>query len=169
MNANNISFSNGNGLDFSATAGGGATSSVLADYEEGTWTPAFFGGTPAPGLAASFGRYIKTGKYVYVWGRIESNSVGGATITQISGLPYGGALVTIALLTDTSVSGFAVTYFTALGTATTSIVGGIDPLNNTRISLYRVGAAATGVSGVFGTLFPSGAIIEFSGWYRSTT
>ena len=37
-NGNLVFSTNGTGIDFSASAGGGATSSLLDDYEEGTWT-----------------------------------------------------------------------------------------------------------------------------------
>jgi hypothetical protein len=39
----NLVFPNGQGIDFSASAGGGASSSLLDDYEEGTWTPELAG------------------------------------------------------------------------------------------------------------------------------
>ena len=43
----NLAFPNGQGIDFSASAGGGQTSSLLDDYEEGTWTPVYRGSTTA--------------------------------------------------------------------------------------------------------------------------
>ena len=39
---------NGNGIDFSASAGSGASSSVLDDYEEGAWTPTVKVGQASP-------------------------------------------------------------------------------------------------------------------------
>ncbi len=45
ITGNGISFPNGQGIDFSASQGSGATSSTLDDYEEGTWTPSFAFGT----------------------------------------------------------------------------------------------------------------------------
>ena len=45
----------GHGIDFSATSGTG-TSELLADYEEGTWTPTLNSGNS---LASSEGRYVK--------------------------------------------------------------------------------------------------------------
>ena len=48
--ARNLVFPNGNGIDFSASAGGGQTSSLLDDYEEGTFTPTFTGSSTAPSL-----------------------------------------------------------------------------------------------------------------------
>jgi hypothetical protein len=59
----------GRGIDFSATAGTG-TSELLADYEEGTWTP-----TDSSGAALAFVltkcRYTKIGRAVTIQGRIQ--------------------------------------------------------------------------------------------------
>jgi hypothetical protein len=54
----------GKGIDFSATPGTG-TSELLADYEEGTWTPSFSksgGSTPSQ---TSTGTYTQIGNVVY--------------------------------------------------------------------------------------------------------
>ena len=51
----------GKGIDFSATSGSG-TSELLADYEEGTWTPS--GGSI--GATGSSGTYTKIGRQVTV-------------------------------------------------------------------------------------------------------
>ena len=64
----NIVFPNGVGLNFGASAGGGATSSILADYEEGTFTPIY---SPGGGAFTSItydlqiGRYVKVGSIVH--------------------------------------------------------------------------------------------------------
>jgi hypothetical protein len=54
----------GQGIDFSATAGTG-TSELLADYEEGTWTPNQ-GSCVVVGTFASAGTYTKIGRLVTV-------------------------------------------------------------------------------------------------------
>jgi hypothetical protein len=79
ITSGNLSFANGSGIDFSASAGGGATSSLLDDYEEGTWSP-----TVANGSAAS-GSYTKIGRLVTVRGNI---TWGGAGVISIGGLPF---------------------------------------------------------------------------------
>jgi hypothetical protein len=72
----------GKGIDFSATAGTG-TSELLADYEEGTWTPGFSGWTLDPTAAA--GQYTKIGRAVV----ITMYGLGGTTTTgSITGLPF---------------------------------------------------------------------------------
>jgi len=85
MGANNISFSNGNGIDFSASEGSGADSSVLHDYEEGTWTPTAVTGSST----TSGGNYTKTGNVVYINGEIDSLSDTSSTNNvTVSGLPF---------------------------------------------------------------------------------
>lgn len=54
----------GNGIDFSATPGTG-TSELLADYEEGTFTPTFVNLTAVSGVTDSNGSYTKIGRIVY--------------------------------------------------------------------------------------------------------
>ena len=83
----------GKGIDFSATPGTG-TSELLADYEEGTWTPAILtygGGASDPtftGLVVS-GRYTKIGRQVTATGRMYwTGRTGGAGLVAIQGLPY---------------------------------------------------------------------------------
>jgi hypothetical protein len=80
----------GKGIDFSATPNTG-TSELLADYEEGTWTPIFGGSTSQSGQTYDIqtGRYIKIGKLVYASFDIRLTALG--TITgnvQLKGLPY---------------------------------------------------------------------------------
>jgi hypothetical protein len=77
---------NGQGIDFSATAGTG-TSELLSDYEEGTWTP-----TDASGAGLSFTtsntNYTKIGNTVFVTGVITWPSTVNASAAQIGGLPF---------------------------------------------------------------------------------
>jgi hypothetical protein len=63
MNSQNIVMSSGNGIDFSATSGTG-TSELLDDYEEGTFTPSFTGGTSGSGYTRQVGEYTKVGRLV---------------------------------------------------------------------------------------------------------
>ncbi len=78
----------GKGIDFSATPGTG-TSELLADYEEGTWTPstafAIFVGTPS-----SSGTYTKVGRQVTINGTLTgSTSVSvGASGILTTNMPF---------------------------------------------------------------------------------
>jgi hypothetical protein len=79
----------GKGIDFSATPGTG-TSELLADYEEGTWTPTV---TPAAGsfttVTAGTCEYTKVGRIVTVNARFTlTNSGTGTGAMTINGLPF---------------------------------------------------------------------------------
>ena len=84
----------GKGVDFSATSGTGL-SELLADYEEGIWTPTMlttgtnFASITYDGRVA--GKYVKIGQLVYVMGTMRTNSIDttGATGTvAIGNLPF---------------------------------------------------------------------------------
>jgi len=91
----NVSLSTGNlvigtsgkGIDFSATAGTG-TSELLADYEEGTWTPTQGAGLTVVGTFSSTGTYTKVGRQVTVIGRLN----GSTSVAALSGTIICGAL-----------------------------------------------------------------------------
>jgi hypothetical protein len=76
----------GKGIDFSATAGSG-TSELLADYEEGTWTP-----TDASGAGLSFTvgncTYTKIGRQVTAAFDITFPVTANASTQLLGGLPF---------------------------------------------------------------------------------
>lgn len=87
----NLAFPNGNGIDFSASAGGGATSSILDDYEEGTFTPNLADGfSSAPtGYTRQTGSYTKIGRYVYFQIDLDPDgATANANAVVIGGLPF---------------------------------------------------------------------------------
>ena len=86
----NLVFPNGQGIDFSASAGGGASSSLLDDYEEGTYTA-----TLTPSVSGSITlsdntlSYTKIGRIVTVTGFIEVSGVSSPTGTYVAlNLPF---------------------------------------------------------------------------------
>jgi hypothetical protein len=86
----------GKGIDFSATAGTG-TSELLADYEEGTWTPTLASSSGTiTSIASTSGVYTKCGNLVTVTGqgKITTNGTGAGVVT-ITNLPFtaGNAMV----------------------------------------------------------------------------
>lgn len=88
-NGNLVIGTSGKGIDFSATPGTG-TSELLADYEEGTWTPTLNAFTGTTGRTAS-GKYTKIGRTVFVIAKISTGSdTLGATSnsSSLSGLPF---------------------------------------------------------------------------------
>jgi hypothetical protein len=91
-NGNLIIGTSGKGIDFSATAGTG-TSELLADYEEGTWTPLISGsglGIVNFTSTAAIGRYTKVGRLVTIYCRYTYTSIGsvGNDFAFMSGLPF---------------------------------------------------------------------------------
>ena len=86
----------GKGIDFSATPGTG-TSELLADYEEGAWTPAVLdseGHNFTAGTA--IGRYVKVGSQVTASCTFTWSSIGSANASPmiLAGLPYAGSTAT---------------------------------------------------------------------------
>jgi hypothetical protein len=69
----------GKGIDFSATPGTG-TSELLADYEEGDWTPNQGSGLTVVGAFSSNGTYTKVGRQVTINGSVAgATSIAGAS------------------------------------------------------------------------------------------
>jgi hypothetical protein len=79
----------GKGIDFSATAGSG-TSELLADYEEGTWTPVDGSGAGLTYSSAT-GYYTKIGRVVTVVFNVVYPSTVDASAARIGGLPFTAA------------------------------------------------------------------------------
>jgi hypothetical protein len=126
----------GKGIDFSATPGTG-TSELLADYEEGTWTPSFSksgGSTPSQ---TSTGTYTKIGNIVY-----------------FSFFCTFAAPETEGSYFDTTFAFQSAVTFTNVGT--TSAQGSspqfaVEAITLSRLRVYITGAAITTFTG-FGTL-----------------
>ena len=96
---------NGKGIDFSATPGTG-TSELLADYEEGTWTPVDASGGGLV-LTINYAKYIKIGRQVTVNAFISYPANANANNATIGGLPFtvdAGSYVPAPILTNTGVS-----------------------------------------------------------------
>jgi hypothetical protein len=79
----NVIPASGFGIDFSATAGTG-TSELLADYEEGTWTPA----NPQVTLTINSAVYTKIGRCVNFQCRVAWPANADVTDASITGLPF---------------------------------------------------------------------------------
>jgi hypothetical protein len=76
----------GQGIDFSATPSTG-TSELLADYEEGTWTPTV-SGFGSPTYITQNGNYTKVGNLVHITGKLHFSGASGASAISIDGLPF---------------------------------------------------------------------------------
>jgi hypothetical protein len=79
----------GKGIDFSATPGTG-TSELLADYEEGTWTPTQGAGLTVVGAFTSSGTYTKVGRQVTAFAQLNgATSIAAAAGNVLcDGLPF---------------------------------------------------------------------------------
>ena len=82
----------GNGIDFSATSGTG-TSELLADYEEGTWTPGQGSAVTVVGTYSSSGIYTKVGRNVTLQFIVAGSTSIAVTSggNFITGLPFAGS------------------------------------------------------------------------------
>ncbi len=94
VTVSNLLTTNG-GIKFPATQVSSADANTLDDYEEGTWTPTFEGGTTNPTLSYSVqvARYTKIGNVVTVNGRIRVSTISsaGSGTCFIAGLPFATA------------------------------------------------------------------------------
>jgi hypothetical protein len=89
LTTGNVVVSNGKGIDFSATSGSG-TSELLADYEEGTWTPIDTSGAGLTFTVAN-GFYTKIGREVYAHYYITYPATADGSNNGIGGLPFTSA------------------------------------------------------------------------------
>ena len=77
----------GQGIDFSATSGTG-TSELLADYEEGTWTPSDTSGAGLTLTITGTSTYTKIGRQVIANADITYPITVDASLTFVGGLPF---------------------------------------------------------------------------------
>ena len=125
-NGNVILSTSGKGIDFSATAGTG-TSELLADYEEGAWTPTSTSGSNLTSIVHLLAKYTKVGRTVTLSGYFSATVTTGSTLTYatLSGLPFAVTLTQAGSIFEdvTSKAGFSQAYlsdlncFFAAGTA----------------------------------------------------
>ena len=82
----NVVVASGQGVDFAATAGTG-TSELLADYEEGTWTPTDTSGASLTFTSAT-GKYTKIGNIVCIQSLVIYPATADVSNSSIGGLPF---------------------------------------------------------------------------------
>lgn len=145
------------GIDFSQASGAGAgtTNRVLAQYDEGTWTPVFTFNTPGDLALSSVtanATYTKIGRLVslicdYTFTPTFTTASGQAKIT---GIPFANS----AQVTTSSVmtNGNTVTY----PAGTTTILGQLPASTITNIFLYGAGSGVA-LAAVNATNFTSGS------------
>jgi len=131
----------GQGVDFSITSHpAGMTSELLADYEEGTWTPTIASSVGAITTYVASGSYTKVGNLVTVSASFQVTNVGTASgYAEIAGLPYTvkSGITAVPFIVD-EYDNTGIAYFGYLRTANTtgafsSLTGGnLVWVNNNR-------------------------------------
>jgi len=105
-NGNLVIGTSGKGIDFSITSHpAGMTSELLADYEEGTWTP-----TNTNAVTVNSAKYTKIGRIVIC--TFDITAGGSATTGDMGGLPFNATNPT---------SGGVLSYHNENGTETWSV------------------------------------------------
>lgn len=89
-NGNLVIGTSGKGIDFSTGAGGGSTSNLLDEYEEGTFT---FGSNSNVGFVSNsnVGKYTKIGRVVHLQYHIDLSSVSSTNHFYMSSMPFAGS------------------------------------------------------------------------------
>jgi hypothetical protein len=150
----------GQGIDFSATPGTG-TSELLADYEEGIFSPTISSGITGVGYATQNGSYTKVGRLVTFSLRLELNAgTAAAAIVRIGGLPF---------TADATYRGYAGSWGYAAGNIIGSTTTNLPTLNidagATTIAFYdTAGSAFNGTSLVTASSFS----VDLAGSYYTT-
>lgn len=153
----------GKGIDFSATSDGSGTmtSELLADYEEGTWTPTFTGSGGSIGATAytsRSGTYVKIGRMVHVRGAVTMSNLGSWTgKLLLTGLPFTAA-ASVYPVVD-------VGYTNAYATSVVSTSGYINGSGSQIIFTHRT-AASTASTDTSVTDWSATTEISFSASYQ---
>ena len=115
-----------------------AAANAIDEYEEGTWTPTYDGGTANPTCTydQQQASYVKIGKAVHIYGRIRTDSVsGGEGGLRLGGLPF-------AVTTEQSGRG-GLTAIVARDFSGPIPVAGVGVTGTNQITLYAVGNSAS--------------------------
>jgi hypothetical protein len=163
-NGNFIVGTSGKGIDFSATPGTG-TSELLADYEEGTWTPTYEAATgtfTTLTMDVTGAKYIKVGKQVTVIAGIRTDNVdatGASGALRITGFPFA----------NSSVGRSAASLGGCVSWAGDTPMNGIILESTSRIDLYYRDASDTGDLNVAVSDMTTGATANQNNVYLTAT
>ncbi len=147
-----------NGITFPATQSASSDANTLDDYEEGTWTPSIGGDATYGGDRG--GRYVKVGKVVTVWGKIQITTKGTGSATTISGLPFTSANLGLE-------SSGSTTYYSSLAVNVITPQASVAT-NSTSVQFYSATSAGTSL-GSTSSIFGDGSRIYFTVTYETST
>jgi hypothetical protein len=158
-NGNLIIGTSGKGIDFSITSHpAGMTSELLADYEEGTFTPTLLsdGAQVDRTYSVQFGRYTKIGNRVLFNIYITLSAKGTSTgSTQIGGLPFTSASDADAAV---SILNGNVIY--------TGQLGALVPASQTVLNIYDLQTTA-GLTFLTATGLANNSLFILAGQYKT--
>ena len=151
-NGNLIIGTSGKGIDFSITSHpAGMTSELLADYEEGTWTPVYVAQTGTLGTvtyANVQGTYVKIGRQVTVTGGFYATAFAAGTGSgdlRIDGLPFTNSSVfSTAAISDSRLFTLNNPTSGVVNVSTTTVTLFYRATANGAINNLQVSDAATG-------------------------
>jgi hypothetical protein len=148
----------GAGITFPATQSASTDANTLDDYEEGSWTPTFFGSNTAGTTTYTIrgGTYRKIGNAVFVEGNIQWSTATGSGGGMIGGLPF----------TTTSNSPTDSKAFVAIaawnGFSVTGTIFAIVAASSTQLETYAINNGSLGSSSV-----PNTGAIRFEYFYTA--
>ena len=143
------------------------SANLLADYEEGTWTPGITwstGGATSVAYTTQLGLYVKIGKIVHAsFHIVTSNNGSGSGSASMTGLPF-----TVSNTSNAAYGSSLVTNYRAAFSAD-HYPGGYAIKNETNIQLLNLDPDATGSSGLSESDWTDTSNLYGSITYRSTT
>jgi len=150
--------------------GGTGSANYLDDYEEGTWTPVFSGGSASISYSEQIGKYIKVGSLVFIQLTIFTSNVSITTdgYLYISGLPF--AAVSTGDQETAALSLGRMRRWTAA--YTTNTVSVAIPNTSSSIHLYRsstsdINETYVQLSALKTGSYSYGNAIDITGTYRT--
>ena len=163
ISAGNLLFGTGSkGVYLGVTSATAAN--LLADYEEGTWTPALTFGGGATGISyhTQLGVYVKVGKMVWCGFYLRTTSNGSSTgATNLTGLPF-----TVSNTSNAAYGSSLVTNYRS-GFSSDHYPGGYASKNGTHIVLVNLDPDSTETSGLTDSDWTDSGQLYGSITYRS--
>jgi len=159
----NLVVADGHGIDFSATEGSNASTSLLDDYEEGTWTPSYFNNGNGAITKVFSAEYIKIGDLVRVSAFIELSNKGTNTTEalDIYGLPYTSA-------GSEDYYAVSVGYFQNWNTNISFLAGTVQPTETKILVRGVVGTEAQSTTNFTATHIKNSAQLIFTATYKTS-